>query len=607
MREPWQRPGSRGGAELAPRLAVLALVGLLAALAVLQWRWIGEVSHLERERQRASLGAAGERVASTLDREVLRAFFYFHAPPPGGTAPRERRIAERLDLWRRDAPWPELVRAVYTFDPAAGTLALAIPAEGRFRPVPWPAALAPARARIERGVRVPELEPRGPALLIPFDFAPRVRLAPASPGQVAVVLFDREVIARRILPGLVEREFSLSRAPELLVAVIGPDGLLYRSDPGLPAARYAGSDLRLPMFGLRETRDLHELMPFPGDRLHGFGHLGRDRQPADRPLRRFGPPSGAEGAWQIVVSHRAGSLEAAVAHARWHNFAISLGILALLAASLLVLARSAERARRLARQRLELVAGVTHELNTPLAAMRAAAQNLADGVVVDPARVKSYGAMIEREGTRLSSLVAQSLELAGIESGARAFRLEPTPVGLVVDEALGDVGFALERAGCSVERAVPPDLPPVAADRAALRLALRNLLENAAKHAAAGRSVSVRARAESDGRKVALRVEDRGPGVPAEDRPHLFEPFFRGRATASAKPGAGLGLALARRAAEAMGGTLTHAEREGGGSAFEILLPVAVAVVVEAGQPEAAGHAAAPAEPRPEPRGAEAG
>src|SRR6185295_3910763 len=382
MREPWQRPGPRGGAELAPRLAVLALVGLLAALAVLQWRWIGEVSHLERERQRASLGAAGERVASTLDREVLRAFFYFHAPPPGGTAPRERRIAERLDLWRRDAPWPELVRAVYTFDPAAGTLALAIPAEGRFRPVPWPAALAPARARIERGVRVPELEPRGPALLIPFDFAPRVRLAPASPGQVAVVLFDREVIARRILPGLVEREFSLSRAPELLVAVTGPDGLLYRSDPGLPAARYAGSDLRLPMFGLRETRDLHELMPFPSDWLHGFGHLGRDRQPADRPLRRFGPPSGAEGAWQIVVSHRAGSLEAAVAHARWHNFAISLGILALLAASLLVLARSAERARRLARQRLELVAGVTHELNTPLAAMRAAAQNLADGVVV---------------------------------------------------------------------------------------------------------------------------------------------------------------------------------------------------------------------------------
>ena len=88
----------------------------------------------------------------------------------------------------------------------------------------------------------------------------------------------------------------------------------------------------------------------------------------------------------------------------------------------------AQRARRLARQQMEFVAGVTHELNTPLAAIRSAGQNLADGIVTDPAQVRRYGGLIEKEGGRLTALVAQVLDFAGIESGSRAYASEPLSV-----------------------------------------------------------------------------------------------------------------------------------------------------------------------------------
>ena len=117
-----------------------------------------------------------------------------------------------------------------------------------------------------------------------------------------------------------------------------------------------------------------------------------------------------------------------MARVRTRNLAVGFGVLALLGATAVLLATGAQRARRLARQQMEFVAGVTHELNTPLAAIRSAGQNLADGIVTDPAQVRRYGGLIEKEGGRLTALVAQVLDFAGIESGSRAYASEPLSV-----------------------------------------------------------------------------------------------------------------------------------------------------------------------------------
>jgi signal transduction histidine kinase len=218
---------------------------------------------------------------------------------------------------------------------------------------------------------------------------------------------------------------------------------------------------------------------------------------------------------------------------------------------------------------------VTHELNTPLAAIRSAGQNLAAGIVTDAAQVRRYGALIDKEGGRLTALVAQVLDFAGIESGARPYAREPVSVAGLVGDVLRDNGLVLEQAGITVEREIPPDLPELRGDAPALRRALANLVANAAKFAAAGGWIGIRARASRDGRAVELRVEDRGPGIPREERERVFEPFFRGPlAERNHAPGSGLGLALVRHVVRAHGGSVRAEAREGGGAALVVELPV---------------------------------
>src|SRR5262245_40647630 len=109
-------PSSPRSPLLAPQRlpwAVALLALLLAVLAALQWRWIGEVSDLERQRMRASLLSAGSRFAEDFDREITRTFLYFHPEPGAPAGDPDGRVARQLARWRAEAPYPRLVRDVY--------------------------------------------------------------------------------------------------------------------------------------------------------------------------------------------------------------------------------------------------------------------------------------------------------------------------------------------------------------------------------------------------------------------------------------------------------------------------------------------------------------
>jgi two-component system phosphate regulon sensor histidine kinase PhoR len=223
---------------------------------------------------------------------------------------------------------------------------------------------------------------------------------------------------------------------------------------------------------------------------------------------------------------------------------------------------------------MEFVTGVTHELNTPLAAIRSAGQNLAAGIVTDAGQVRRYGDLIEKEGGRLTALVAQVLDFAGIESGSRVYAREPLSLANLVDEVLRDHRLVLEQAGIRLERELPADLPELCGDAPALRRATANLLANAVKFAASGGWIGIRASARPDGRAVVLRVEDRGPGIPREERERVFEPFYRGPlAERNHTPGSGLGLSLVRHVVRAHGGSVHVEAHAGGGAALVVELP----------------------------------
>jgi signal transduction histidine kinase len=284
-----------------------------------------------------------------------------------------------------------------------------------------------------------------------------------------------------------------------------------------------------------------------------------------------------------VARHTGGSLGDVVQRARRRNLFVSGGVLLLLGAAAWQLVAAVRRAERLARQQMEFVAGVTHELHTPLAAICSAGSNLADGVVAEPARVRSYGEMIRKEGQRLTRTVDQVLDFAGIQSGERAYRMQPLEVSALVASVLAQNELVLRESGLEVESALPASLPRVEGDEAALRRALDNLVANAVRHARGGGWLGVDARLARDGREIEIRVADRGPGVERGERDRLFEPFFRGSASQASGGGrgTGLGLSIVRHVAEAHGGRVSVESPAEGGARFVLSLPV------QSPQPEA--------------------
>jgi signal transduction histidine kinase len=290
-----------------------------------------------------------------------------------------------------------------------------------------------------------------------------------------------------------------------------------------------------------------------------------------------------------VAKHRAGSLEAAVSLARRRNLALSSGILVLLTLSVGLIVVSARRAQELARQQMEFVAAVSHELRTPVSVITTAAGNLADGVVADPKKVKTYGETIRAEARRLAETVERVLQLAGIAAGrAAAARTRVHPSALV-NQAVEACRAEIDAADVEVEIDVAPHLPFVAGDVSALRSALQNLISNAVKYGGEAKWLRVSSRLPTpdfrlqapDSRlpasdRVVFTVEDRGLGIDADDRKHVFEPFYRGHEAVRRQiHGSGLGLNLVQRIVEAHGGTVSVSTEPGKGSTFTVTLPAA--------------------------------
>lgn len=541
--------------------AVLILVALvLVPLAALQYRWIGEIAQAERERRQAHLRAAVEGFAREFDEQMGRIFRTLVSEPQYPVQPSllmdpmiDARLVRNFYLAEADS---EGGYDLFAYE--SGT--------GRLLPAAWPKEFEPLRERMRAPVPVNTLMPgRGGVPVddsIPALIAPRMRYAPSRfdgpfMSAWAVAEIDRAYLTDQFLPALVKRHFaSEDDAGFALRIVSARDGApaIYATDPGLPDDFFVQPDAEISLFELR-------FGPPPGVR----------GGPPPRAWER--PP----GPWRLQARHRAGSLEQAVAQTRLRNLAVSFGVLLLMAASLAALLLSTRRAQRLARLQMEFVAGVSHELKTPLSVICSAGDNLAEGVVHADDQVRRYGAVIRGEGRRLSRMIEQILRFAGLQSGQVRLNPEPVEVAELLHRAAETCDPEIRAAGCTLETRIDDGLPRVTADPALLAHALRNLLDNAATHGARGQWIGLTARlipANGAG-VVEVVVEDRGPGLPASELNRVFEPFYRGRrAIEDQTRGFGLGLALARRIVEAHSGSLTVESALGQGTRFTLRLPV---------------------------------
>jgi signal transduction histidine kinase len=233
-------------------------------------------------------------------------------------------------------------------------------------------------------------------------------------------------------------------------------------------------------------------------------------------------------------------------------------------------------AMRFAERRSNFVAAVTHELKTPLTAIRMYGEMLRDDLVPGEEKRREYYRTITAESERLSRLIDNVLEFSRLEKGTREMRLAVGALGPVVEEVAELLRPHAAREGFALRTAIEPGLPPVRFERDALLQVLVNLVDNALKYArgAASREIAIECRRCDRG--VAVAVRDHGPGVAGRHLARIFEPFHRGEdELVRTTQGTGLGLALVKSLVERMGGAVGGRNAAGGGFEVCVELPAA--------------------------------
>ena len=247
------------------------------------------------------------------------------------------------------------------------------------------------------------------------------------------------------------------------------------------------------------------------------------------------------------------------------------GLSALTLAIGLFLVVKAERASsRVATMRSDFVSATTHELKTPIATIRAAAETLSKKRL-SHLTVQQCSRIVMMEASRLGRLIENMLAYSRIVDAADTYTFAPVAVAAIVNDIQEDFEARLDRLGLEIDWDIGAGVTAVRGDRVALRLLFGNLVDNAIKYSGDGHAVHLAA--ARAGAMISIAVTDHGIGIPADELPRVTQKFARGKNAPGG--GTGLGLAIAARIARDHGGTLTIDSTVGVGTTVRVSLPAA--------------------------------
>ncbi len=573
-----------------PKLLVAALLPLFATLAIFQYRGVRELGTREYQRQQEKMHVLANHFAETLHDEINILTVLFN--DIGHDHITDPQSMNWFDFTRRWHSW-----RAYSMDEAIveGFRIHRIGDEDQ-RVWRWdgegfaPEEQSPYRSflwfKIQAETRdtphwfITTLPNRGHALLHPID---KERL------NWLIIHLDSKRISSELLPRMAERYLDQETDYRFRILDRDTGALLWQTEGFSDQSTFATPDFSFPLLEtglppdiLRPGTALDELirreqLVFDENQeltlRELFGQLEAPPLPGvKREHKYLDSPTNirAEGRWVLEAIHRKGSLVEVVKRDIQRNLTISAGILLILVAAFILLARTVRARETLAERQNEFIASVTHELKTPIAIIRSAASNLAEGIVTAPEKTALYGKTLQKEGTRLSNMIDSLLVYSGIDSGPLPNNRSVELCELVKNR-LELMRPELEAAGIVIE-AILDCTAPINADAEALDIVFRNLLANVLKHAKTGYYIGVMVRVQD--KTATLTVQDRGPGIPRRERAQVLKPFFRGkRAHSQQIPGCGMGLSLVTRIVRAHRGTL-RLETGHRGTQIHITLPL---------------------------------
>jgi signal transduction histidine kinase len=561
-------------------LALFLVIGAFALmapiLAVLEYRWAMTVSEASRERIQEDLQDTLNGVRIDLKSELRNLGAGLQPLDSIESSVGLNRYAQQLEAWRRNSAHPDLVANVYIYNlgQPSGELQWDQTSK-RFESTIYPGRFRSLteylRAR-SQGKIGPSERRTPPAIWVfaglgPVVVQPLFDSPPARPESYLLVELRPDVLQGTLFPELLSRHIGQKRKGEYRLGVLSarhPGTLIYRSSPGLSPGSFQSYDGKLILLG-------------PGSRT-SLAPQASDLENSQR--RSSAAASFSEGpdSWEMIAKDWRGSLVSQAEIIRLRYLGINLGVLLALALAMATIIVYAFRAQNLLRLQMEFVASVSHDLRTPLSVIGSAADNLAEGVVRSDPSVREYGSLIRSECRRLAGMVEQTLRFAAGKADYRTRNIQFFRVADVIEDTLREAAAIIDASGFDIDKKIDPDLPMLRADARALSECLLNFISNALKYGGDRQWLGIRAQPVETGRgtSVQITVEDRGLGIPSDELPHIFDPFYRGRNARSAQiSGTGLGLSLAQEAANSMGARITVESAPGEGSAFTIHFPAA--------------------------------
>ncbi len=576
-------------------VVAFVLVLLVIALAVLQHQWFGQLSEREGERMRFNLQTGAMHCSTDFGEELFGILLIPGAPPLASADVLAPLLQQRLDIWRASTVYSPAVENVFFFDDSLGTVQRLV--DGA-----WVAADEPpgkwSNPRLDRKAWAEFRISSTTGVFLRRDLRACCMYGLGQStedlrGPRVVVVMDDEYVVHTVIPHVLSLHLGEKEDTDLDILISRrdvPGESIFASSAAAAQLTPDRSDVVMPFVIIPPG-------PLTGSPRHGEDSPGVVRPGLARPerwtggvrpdvIRPLNPGNGAfvqgpggrefpfPSLYELLIRHRAGSLEAAVRKNRLMNLGLGTGILLLLVIGVAFILVSARRAGRLAQQQIEFVAGVSHELRTPLAVIQSVGDNLADGVVTDASRVKAYGHIIRAEVHRLSGMVENALSYAGIAAGKHQGRMGPVDLRDIVRKACQASQAMLEERESTVDLRFAESLPTIAGDAPALQCVLENLISNAVKYSTGRPELGIALTPDETGHGVEIAVRDSGIGISRQEVAHLFEPFFRGREAVQRQiRGSGLGLHLVHHIVERHGGTISVHSTPGQGSTVVVRLP----------------------------------
>jgi signal transduction histidine kinase len=282
--------------------------------------------------------------------------------------------------------------------------------------------------------------------------------------------------------------------------------------------------------------------------------------------------------WRLGVKDTCATPEELGALGFKNNMLLGGGVMIVLFGAIGLAIQAASRQMKLSQMKSDFVSNVSHELRTPLASIRVFGEYMRLGRVASEEKVREYGAYIEAESRRLTQLINNILDFSKIELAEKKYKMAETDIVELAHDTTCAFAMPAREKGYDVSFTAPAAiLPPLVVDRDAIAQVLMNLLDNAAKYSNGKKNIDVIVAAGEA--SVSIAVRDRGIGIPPAEQKKIFEKFYRvSSGLVHDVKGSGLGLAIVSHVVKAHGGRVEVISAPGEGSTFTIVLPKGTAV-----------------------------